>query len=172
MPSGAEEVFDPLPVLEEFSRAGVDFVVIGGVAGGAHGSSFGTFDIDLAVARQKRNLTKVAKVLSELGAELRGATKGLPFLLDAKTLAAGANFTFTTRLGDVDIIGDPAGAPSYDQLKAKALTIDVRGYPVRIASLDDLIAMKEAAGRPKDLNMASEYRVLADEARKLRKKKR
>jgi hypothetical protein len=172
MPSGTEEVFDPLPVLEEFSRAGVDFVVIGGVAGGAHGSSFGTFDVDLAVARHKRNLAKVAKVLSELGAELRGAPKGLPFLLDAKTLAAGANFTFTTRLGAVDIIGDPAGAPPYDQLKANALTIDVRGHPVRIASLDDLIAMKESAGRPKDLNMASEYRVLADEARKLRKRKR
>src|SRR5436309_531385 len=111
MPSAAEEPFDPLPVLVEFARAGVDFVVIGGVAGGAHGSSYGTFDVDLAVARQKRNLAKVAKVLKGLGAELRGAPKVLPFLLDAETLLAGANFTFATNLGDIDIIGDPAGAP-------------------------------------------------------------
>src|SRR5919204_4047285 len=165
MPSAAEP-FDPLPILEQFARAGVDFVLIGAVAGGAHGSSYGTYDLDLAVARQKRNLTKIARVLRELGAELRGAPKGLPFKLDADTLRAGANFTFTTKLGDVDILGDPAGAPPFDQLKAKALTIDVRGHPVRVASLDHLIAMKEAAGRPKDLVLASEYRILADEARR------
>ena len=167
MPPDADErePFDPLPILEELARAGVDFVVIGGVAGGAHGSSYGTFDLDIAYERGKRNLDRLAKVLRDLGAELRGAPSGLPFQLDAETLRQGANFTFTTRLGAVDILSDSAGAPPYERLREDALQIDVRGYPIHIASLDHLIAMKEAAGRPRDKLMATEYRVLSDELR-------
>ena len=162
MPSGVEEAFDPAPVVEHFARAGVDFVLIGAVAGGAHGSSYGTFDVDLAYARDDENLERIAEVLRSLGAVLRGAPADVPFQLDARTLAAGANFTFSTSLGSIDILGDPAGAPPYHRLKADAITIDVRGQPVRVASLDHLIAMKEAAGRTKDKLMATEYRKLSD----------
>jgi hypothetical protein len=167
VPSNADErePFDPVPILAELAQAGVDFVVIGGVAGGAHGSSYGTFDLDIAYAREGENLERLAEVLRGLGAELRGALPRRPFQLDAETLHQGANFTFSTRLGAVDIPGDPAGAPPYERLREDALAIDVRGYPVRIASLDHLIAMKEAAGRPRDKLMASEYRVLSDESR-------
>ena len=162
MPSDVEEAFDPAPVVELFARAGIDFVLIGGVAGGAHGSSYATFDIDLAYARDRENLERLAEVLRSLGAVLRRAPADLPFQLDARSLAAGANFTFSTSLGSVDLLSDPAGAPPYDRLKADAVTIDVRGQTVRIASLDHLIAMKEAAGRPKDKLMATEYQKLSD----------
>ena len=161
----ADETFDPVPVLERLAAADVDFVVIGGVAGGAHGSSFATFDVDLAYGRDAENLEKVAAVLKGLDARLRGAPPDVPFLLDAKTLAAGASFTFTTSLGSIDLLGDAAGSPPYEQLRRAATVIDVRGHQVRIASLDHLIAMKEAAGRPKDKLMATEYRVLSDELR-------
>lgn len=93
---------------------------------------------------------------------MRGAPPDVPFQLDARTLAAGANFTFSTSLGSIDILSDPAGAPPYDRLKADAVTIDVRGQTVWVASLDHLIAMKEAAGRTKDKLMATEYRKLSD----------
>ena len=93
---------------------------------------------------------------------MRGAPADLPFQLDARSLAAGANFTFSTSLGSVEILADPAGAPPYDRLKADAMTIEVRGQQIRVASLDHLIAMKEAAGRPKDKLMATEYRKLSD----------
>lgn len=160
-PSGAEEAFDPAPVVEQFARAGVDFVLIGRVAGGAHGSSYGTFDVDFAYARDRENLERIAEVLGSLGAVLR-APADVPFKLDARSLAAGANFTFSTSLGSIDILSDLAGAPPYHRLKADAMTIEVRGQPVRVASLDQLIAMKEAAGRPKDKLMATEYRKLSD----------
>lgn len=161
----AEETFDPNPVLERFAQAEIDFVVIGGVAGGIHGSSFGTYDVDLAYSREPENLEKVAELLRSLDAKLRGAPAGLPFLLDAATLKAGANFTFTTSLGAIDLLGDPAGAPPYERLRAAATVIDVRGHDVRVASLDHLIAMKEAAGRPKDRQQATEYRTISDELR-------
>ena len=160
-----EEPFDPAPILERFAEAGVDFVVIGGVAGGAHGSAFGTFDVDLAYSRNLENLERVAEVLRSLDASLRGAPKDVPFLLDAKTLEAGGNFTFSTSLGSVDLLAYPAGSPPYEQLRDAAKVIEIRGHAVRIASLDHLIAMKEAAGRPRDKDMAMEYRAISDELR-------
>jgi hypothetical protein len=156
------ESFDPVPVLAAFARAGVDFVVIGGVAGGAHGSAYGTFDIDLAYSRERENLERITSVLRSLDAKLRGAPPDVPFQLDADTLEEGGNFTFTTRLGSVDILAYPAGAPPYERLREEALVIDVHEMPVRIASLDHLIAMKEAAGRTQDKLHASEYRMLSD----------
>jgi len=85
------EVFDPLPLLEVLARGGVDFVVVGGVAGGSYGSTYGTFDLDVAYARDCENLERLAAVLTGLDASLRGAPPGLPFVLDAKSLENGAN---------------------------------------------------------------------------------
>ena len=86
MPGDADERFDPAPVLELFAQANVDFVVIGGVAGGAHGSPYGTFDVDLAYDTNAENLERIATVLRSIGATLRGARPDLPFQLDARTL--------------------------------------------------------------------------------------
>jgi hypothetical protein len=162
VPRDSEPQFDPLPALRALADAGVDFVVIGGVAGGAHGSSYPTYDLDVAYARDPENLERLVEALRSLRARLRGAPTDIPFLLDAKTLEAGANFTFETEMGDLDILGDAAGAPPYERLRADATMIDIDGRPIRIASLDHLIAMKEAAGRTKDKLMATEYRTLSD----------
>ena len=157
--------FDPIPALEALSREGVDFVVIGGIAGGAHGSAYPTYDLDVAYRRTADNLGRLATALRQLHATLRGAPRDLPFQLDARELAAGANFTFDTDVGPLDILGDPAGAPPYDRLHADAGVVEVRGHPVHVASLDHLIAMKKASGRPKDELAAMEYRTLSDELR-------
>lgn len=164
MPSGAED-FDPLPLLEALSAGEVDFVVIGGVAGGAHGSAYPTYDLDVAYARDLQNLERLAGVLRALGATLRGAPPNVPFVLDAETLRAGAHFTFSTSHGPLDILDRPDGSPPYTELKAGATRAQIRGHPVDVASLDHLIAMKDASGRAKDKLMATEYRVLSDELR-------
>ena len=164
MPSRADE-FDPVPLLEALAAEGVDFVVIGGVAGAAHGSAYPTFDLDVAYARDGENLERLATALQRLGATLRGAPPGLPFRVDAKTLANGSHFTFATPHGSLDVLSDPVGAPPYPVLKARGTTAEIRGHGVTVASLDDLIAMKDASGRAKDKLMATEYRVLSDELR-------
>ncbi len=165
MQSDADPAFDPLPVLRALADGGIDFVVIGGLAGAVHGSSYPTYDVHIAYARDRGNLERLAQTLRELGATLRGAPPDLPFQLDADALEEGGNFTFATRLGKLDILAYAAGAPSYDALRAAARVERVAGHALRFASLDHLIAMKEAAARPKDKLMATEYRVLADELR-------
>ena len=125
----SEPDFDPVPLLEALGRAQVDFVVIGGVAGAAHGSAIGTQDLDVAYARDFENLERLASVLRELDAHPgRNLPDDLPFLLDAETLARGANFTFVTRFGSLDILSDPAGAPSYEQLRADAVEFTMEAF--------------------------------------------
>ena len=117
-------------------------------------------------ARDADNSKRLAAALRELGATLRGAPEDVPFLLDAETLAKGAHFTFDTPYGGLDILTDPDGAPPYDRLVAAAgKPAPVEGVLIRVASLDHLIAMKEASDRPKDRNMATEYRTISDELR-------
>jgi hypothetical protein len=147
-------------------RHEVDFVVIGGLAGILRGSSYPSYDTDVAYERSRENLERLSAALQELNATLRGAPKDLPFSPDARTLAAGQNFTFDTNRGTLDILGDPAGAPRYDKLRADADLLPIKHVSVWVSSLDHLIAMKEAAGRTKDKLMATEYRMLADEIRR------
>jgi hypothetical protein len=154
--------FDPRRVFETLARHKVDFVVIGGLAGRAWGSAFVTEDTDVAYARDDDNLERLAAALREMNAHLRGAPPDVPFLLDAKSLRNGLNFTFDTDYGSFDILGEPAGAPAYVVLRESASQIEIAGADVLVASLDHLIAMKEAAGRTRDKVHASEYRVISD----------
>ena len=158
--------FKPRRILDALVAHDVDFVLIGGIAGIARGSSYPSFDLDIAYERSRANLERLAAALIELHASLRGAPADLPFQLDAKTLEKGQHLTFTTPYGSLDILTDPDGAPPYVELKrAAGQPLEVEGHPVTVASLDHLIAMKETAGRTKDKLMATEYRVLSDQLR-------
>ncbi|MEA3020933.1 MAG: hypothetical protein QOI47_2457 [Actinomycetota bacterium] len=160
--------FRPLDVLTVLVDHGVRFVLIGGLAGRAWGSPLVTGDTDVAYARDDRNLERLADALNELDARLRGVEDDVPFLLDAMTLRAGSNFTFATRAGDVDIFGTVAGIDDFDQLWSAADEVDVRGMPVRVAVVSDLIEMKRAAGRPKDIAALEVLGALEEERAKWR----
>lgn len=155
--------FRPRKLLATLKRHDVDFVLIGGLAGIARGSSYPSYDVDIAYARDRENLERLAAALRELGARLRGAPADVPFLLDAETIERGSHFTFVTPDGSIDLLSDPDGAPPFGELKRAAGTpAEVEGIPTLVASLDHLIAMKEASGRTKDKLMATEYRTLSD----------
>ncbi len=123
------------PLLETLSRHGVDIVVVGGVAGLIHGSSFPTYDFDVAYGRHASNLRRLAAALQEIGVRLRNAPQDLPFVADEATLAAGANFTFETEFGDFDILGHVAGNRDYNELRARSWAAEIAGVPVRVASI-------------------------------------
>jgi Nucleotidyl transferase AbiEii toxin, Type IV TA system len=157
--------FDLRPMLDALVAHEVDFVLIGGLAAIVHGSARATFDLDIAYGRSTENLERLSAALEELGATLRGAPPNLPFRPDAEMLRSGLNFTFSTTSGSLDALGEPAGAPMYEELRRRASFEQVSGLAIAVSSIDDLIAMKEAAGRPHDQATAAELRVLSDEQR-------
>ena len=154
------------PLLEALERNAVDFIIIGGVAGMVHGSAALTFDFDLLYLRDDKNLERLAAVLVELNVTLRNAPADLPFQSDARTLAAGSNFTFESDVGPFDILGHADGMRSYEAMRADAVREELWGVPVRVASVEDLIRMKRAAGRPKDKSMAEELTALLEDQRR------
>jgi hypothetical protein len=143
--------FDPVRALGTLVRHRVRFVIIGGFAGRLWGSTTVTNDLDICYARDKKNLTALAGALRELGATLRGAPEGLPFQLDEKTLALGDSFTFTTTAGNLDCLATPSGSQGFQDLVAGAAEMQIGSIGVLVASLEDLMRLKKAAGRPKDL---------------------
>lgn len=155
--------FQPEAVIRLLGRHEVQYVLIGGLAAVTHGSPIVTVDIDLCYAREEANLERLAAALSEAHAELRGAEPGLPFRLDARTLKAGDAFTFTTDLGWIDVMATPAGTEGYEDLARTAEPFELFGHRVLVAALDDLIRMKRAAGRPKDLIELENLGALRDE---------
>jgi len=138
-------------MVETLVRHGVRFVLIGGLGARLRGSPSITNDMDICYARDDDNLDRLAGTLRELRAKLRGAPDDVPFILDAKTLRAGDHFTFSTRMGPLDCLGTPAGTSGFDDLDRRATTMEIGSARVRVASIDDLITMKLAAGRDKDL---------------------
>ncbi len=144
-------VFDPELLLRTLVAHGVRFVLIGGWAAKLQGSPTVTADIDICYARDPDNLEQLAAALSGLDVQLRGVDDKVPFKLDDRSLRAGDTFTLTTSLGDVDLIATPAGSRGFEALAATADVLELDDISVAVASIGDLIAMKRAAGRPKDL---------------------
>ena len=143
-------VFRPTRLLQRLVEGGVDFVVIGGVAVIAQASPRITKDLDICYSREDANLDALGAVLVAADAKLRGLAEN-PFVPDARTLRRTTILTLRTADGDIDLLVEPSGCPSYEVLRAGADRIEVEGLPVLVASIDDLIAMKRAAGRPQDL---------------------
>jgi hypothetical protein len=158
-----ERQFDPVRSFQTLNRHGVQYVVIGGFAGKLLGSTILTVDIDVCYARDPANLERLAAALRELHAELRGAPQGIPFKLDARTLRKGNNFTFVTDAGDLDILGMPTGTDGYSALRRNATELDLGEVTVWVAGIEDLIAMKRASGRLRDLAHLEVLAALRDE---------
>ena len=159
----AEVEFDAVRLLQELNAAGVRYIVIGGVAARVLGSPLLTADLDICHARDEANHQALAGVLQRVHARLRGVEVGLPFRLDAKTLANGDSFPFETDFGAFGILGTPSGTSGYADLAVNAILVDLDGLSVFIADIDDLIRMKRAAGRPKDLMAVEELGALSEE---------
>jgi hypothetical protein len=147
-------------ILRRLTTRGVDFVVIGGIAAVLHGSAQATYDLDICYATDPGNLAALGDVLADLGARLKGVEESIPFTADAATLRRVELLTMVTREGELDVLARPAGSLGYEVLRRHADRYDLDGFSILVASIDDLIAMKHAAGRLKDLAAIEELEAI------------
>jgi hypothetical protein len=140
----------------------VEFVIVGGVAISAHGSSYLTYDLDVAYARTRDNFNRLADALASYHPRPRDIPADLPFVWDGQTLQQGTNFTLTTDLGNIDLLGEVTGLGGFDQVRAQSVVMTLFGIQCRVLSLDALIIAKRAAGRTKDLLVLPELEALRE----------
>jgi hypothetical protein len=152
--------FRPQALLERLIEGGVDFVVVGGLAAVVHGSAAITRDLDITYASNAENLDRLGHVLVDLGARLRGVTDDVPFVPDGRTLRHTRVLTLDTPDAWIHLLAQPDGSPAYELLQTRAVRAELAGVTVLVASLCDLIAMKKAAGRPKDLVAVEELEAI------------
>jgi hypothetical protein len=164
--------FDPERLLQLLNRHGVAYVIVGGLAAVAHGSTLATEDVDVAPARDRANLDRLATALRGMRARLRTEREpeGVEFPCDGAFLAAQQKvLNLVTDPGDVDLTIAPAGFPrGYDDLIDDSIAIDLGdGVVTRIASLADVISSKRAAGRAKDRAALPYLEALQQEVERL-----
>ena len=154
-------------LLRALCDTGVEFVIVGGLAGRFHGSSLLTDDVDILYRRTRENIERLARALAPLHPRLRGAEEGLPFTFDAETIRHGLNFTLWTEAGPIDCLGEISGIGGYDAALEHAVVGEVFGLGCFFLSLDDLITAKRAAARRKDAEMLAQLEVIREELRRL-----
>jgi hypothetical protein len=149
--------------LGALSGAGVRFIIIGGAAATVHGSARLTQDLDVVYARDLENIRRLTAALAAFQPYLRGAPAGLPFRFDEATVTRGLNFTLTTTLGDLDLLGEIVGGGGFLALAPHAIEVQVFGVTCLCLDLPKLVEVKRAAGRPKDLEALAELESLLEQ---------
>ena len=141
----------------------VKFVVVGGVAAAAHGSTRVTNDLDICYeATDTGNVGRLASLLSDWRAYPRGVEKDLPFIMDDKTLRNAPILTLTTNEGDIDVMDRIAGVGAYPAVRGHSEKISALGVSFRVLDLPSLIKAKRAAGRPRDFDHLPELEALLE----------
>jgi len=144
----------------------VEFIIVGGVAARVHGSGRLTDDIDIVYKRDPANITRLVNCLAALSPYLRGAPPGLPFHWQTETLLKGLNFTLTTSLGPLDLLGEITLGGTHEDLLPHSEPIELFGRECMCLGIRRLIEVKRAAGRPKDFETISELLAILEEQEK------
>jgi predicted nucleotidyltransferase len=146
----SEPSFDEL--LRRLVEAEVNFVLVGGLAVNAWGVVRGTKDVDIAADPDAENLMALASVAAAANGVVQrtDAIAGSRFSI-AALLAGGERVLIDTNLGPLDVVQGLEGVPPYAELRSRAVEVTIAGVSVWVCSLEDLRAMKRAAGRTRDL---------------------
>jgi transcriptional regulator with XRE-family HTH domain len=143
--------FDPVRLLIALGNSKIRSIVIGTFAGNLHGSTLMTTEVNVCVATDPANLVALADVLRSIRAEPSGRSCDTHTQLNAVTLASSEPVAFETDAGQFAIIGRPAGTAGFEELERTAERMEIDAFHVLVASLEDLMRIKRAAGRPVDL---------------------
>jgi hypothetical protein len=143
-------------------KADVEFVVIGGLAARAHGSARITEDLDICYEPGVANVQRLAALLRDWHAYLRGVERGLPFIMDERTFRDTPIMTLITDLGALDVMDRVPGVGDYARVLASSVAISAGAVAFRALDLPALLRAKRATGRPKDSAQIPELEALLE----------
>jgi hypothetical protein len=149
-----------LDILRRLSDHKVEFVIVGGLAGIAHGSSLVTEDLDVCSPMTQENIARILSALGDLSPRWRMNPNRPPVPVDAAKLKGYRNLYILCDWGQVDFLSEIAGIGDYEQVSRHCVTLDLADRPCRVLSLDALIEAKRAMGRPRDLQAAKELEAI------------
>jgi hypothetical protein len=150
-------------LISALAEARVNFIIVGGAAAVAHGSTRMTDDLDLVYQRKPENIEALVKALSPLRPFLRGVPEELPFRWESQTIRNRLNFTLTTAAGSIDLFGEIILGGTYDDLVPYSNYLELYGHKCLCLGLNRLIEVKRAAGRAKDFEVIAELELIKDE---------
>jgi len=161
MPS-PREATGSLELLRRLTLAGVDFVVVGGVAATLHGSSLVTVDLDLCTPFTEESFARALPVLVALEARFRAHPDRPPLVAEPARFAAFRHLLLDTREGPLDLLRAIDGVGEYDAVAASSEWVELGGFRVRVLGLEALISAKRAVGREKDLRALAELEAVRE----------
>lgn len=149
-----------LELLRILTEAGIDFVVVGGIAATFHGTTIVTDDLDVCVRFNLETCQRILAALANLDPRHRMRADRLPLSTDPASFVGYRNLYVASKLGVIDFLGEVAGVGGFDEVKAGSVIGEVGAVSVRFMSLDHLLASKRAMGRPKDHRVLIELEVI------------
>ena len=152
-------------ILHRLVDAGVEFVLIGGLAAVAHGSQFVTEDVDVCAPLSASNLQRIVAALNGLNARFSKSGCSDPLPDDPGELLGFKNLYLDTSQGPIDLLSEVDGLGQYEQVNQGAIEMDFGEYRCRVLGIDALIAAKQAINRPKDKPVIIELMAIRERLR-------
>jgi hypothetical protein len=165
--------FDPERIVRTLTAHGVACVIVGGIGAQLHGAARPTMDFDLVADFGRQNLRRLAAAMRELGARTRTEGYVDEATLEASKALVHEDFfermeitTWDTDAGALDVLRNIPAADgarqTYQDLAERSTNTQYGTVVVKVASLDDIVASKQWANRPKDTAALPELRSLQD----------
>jgi hypothetical protein len=144
-------------IFKELNKQKIDYLVVGGLAVNLHGVPRMTYDIDIMILLEAKNISKLPTQLTNWGyrpkvpinpMELADETKRNSWVQD-KGMKAVNFYSDKLPIGEIDIVFD--SPISYSELKSGVVMIEIGGTKIPTVSIHDLIKLKQESGRKQDI---------------------
>ena len=136
-------------ILEGLVRAGVDFILVGGLAAVVQGAPLTTMDVDIVHSQTPENIARLMAYLESIDAFHRRPDDKLikPQVGD---ISGKGHALLTTRLGPIDVLAVVEGGRAYGDLLGHTVEIEFRNHTIRVLNLEKLVQLKKNSTDPID----------------------
>jgi predicted nucleotidyltransferase len=143
----------------------VRFVLVGGMAAAAYGSSIVTEDIDVCAPLDEANLGRILSALADLHPRQRMRPDRPALPSEPAPLRGFKNLDVVCDAGQIDFLSEITGVGPFEVVSRESVKLDLGGFECAVIGLEGLIRAKHAMGRPKDLPSARELELILAKTR-------